>query len=211
MAGYKTIGREITVEQVIGKSRFICHIKPVGSKDEAEVFISSIKGSHRDAAHNVPAYVVGEQSELQWASDDGEPSGTSGGPILHMLIHEGLTNVALVVTRYFGGIKLGTGGLVRAYTSTVKLGLDTSGICHYQERSVFTIKMAYAHYGKLQNRTEAFSFEVKDAKFDEVVTVTLSVEPENLKELRQSILDLTAGSCVFLDEIREMALVRHGG
>ncbi len=206
MIGYKTVRQEITAEQIIEKSRFICHIKPVGSKEEAEVFISAIKGSHRDAAHNVPAYVLGEQSELQWASDDGEPSGTSGAPILQMLVKEGLTNVAVVVTRYFGGIKLGTGGLVRAYTSTVKLAVEASGICRYQEMAVFSVDLAYSHYGKLQNMADELGFKLKSPVFGETIAVTLSVVPAKLQELKQFLLDMTAGSCRFFDEITEMAL-----
>ena len=207
MLSYKTIGQEATAEQIIEKSRFICHIKPVGSKEEAEVFISTIRGNYRDAAHNVPVYVIGAQSEQQWTSDDGEPSGTSGGPMLNLLIKEGLTNVVVVVTRYFGGIKLGPGGLVRAYSSTLKMALSVAGICRYREVAVFSTTMAYTSYGKFQNKIDSLDMAVKNVSFDEEVTVRIAIPPEKLQEIKQYLLDLTSGTCRFSPDHREMARV----
>ncbi|HUM55793.1 MAG TPA: YigZ family protein, partial [Bacillota bacterium] len=105
---YKTVAGEASARQTIEKSRFIARIKPVSSKKEADDFIEGIRKKNKDATHNVPAMVLGDKFQIQWASDDGEPQGTSGAPILYMLIREGITNVVVVVTRYFGGIKLGT-------------------------------------------------------------------------------------------------------
>lgn len=115
---YKTIAKEAEATQIIERSRFIAHVKPVETREEAENFITEIKAKYRDATHNVPAMVIGDKLQIQWASDDGEPQGTSGAPMVQMLVKEGITNIVVVVTRYFGGIKLGTGGLVRAYTSS---------------------------------------------------------------------------------------------
>ena len=126
---YKTVKKEAEAEQIIEKSRFTAHVKPVETKEEADEFIASVKSRYKDATHNVPAMVLGDKFQIQWASDDGEPQGTSGAPIVQMLVKEGITNVAVVVTRYFGGIKLGTGGLVRAYTSSAKLGIDAAQVC----------------------------------------------------------------------------------
>ena len=123
---YKTIAKEACAEQIIEKSRFITYIKPISTKEEGDEFIAGIKKKHRDATHNVPCMVVGDKMQIQWASDDGEPQGTSGLPMLQMLVNREITNVCVVVTRYFGGIKLGTGGLVRAYTSSAKLGLEAA-------------------------------------------------------------------------------------
>ena len=109
MVNYKTVAEEASAEQIIEKSKFIGYIRSVESRDEAEAFIKEIRTMHKNATHNVPAYIIGEKSQLQWASDDGEPSGTSGAPMLHLLAGEGITSVVIVVTRYFGGIKLGTG------------------------------------------------------------------------------------------------------
>ena len=117
---YKTVRKEGEAIQVIEKSRFIGHVRSVESRSEADEFIASVKAEYKDANHNVPAIVIGDKAQIQWASDDGEPQGTSGAPMVQMMVKEGLTNLAVVVTRYFGGIKLGTGGLVRAYTGTAK-------------------------------------------------------------------------------------------
>ena len=142
MIKYKTIMKEAEIEQTIDRSRFIGHVKPVESREEAEAFISEIRSKHKTATHNVPAFVIGDQFQLQWASDDGEPQGTSGAPIVQMLVKEGVTNIAVVITRYFGGIKLGTGGLVRAYTGTTKLALEESGICAVKELNELKKKLS---------------------------------------------------------------------
>ena len=126
---YNTVEKEGTAEQTIERSRFIAYVKPVSSKEEADDFVAEIRRKHRDATHNVPAMVIGDKMQIQWASDDGEPQGTSGAPMVKMLTAAGITDAVIVVTRYFGGIKLGTGGLARAYTSTAKLGLEAAGIC----------------------------------------------------------------------------------
>ena len=159
MVYYKTAAKYGEVEQTIEKSRFIGYIKPVQNREEAEAFIAEIRALHRSATHNVPAYVIGEKSEMQWASDDKEPSGTAGAPILHLLNGEGITNVAVVVTRYFGGIKLGTGGLARAYGGTARLALDAAGVAEVKEMDLLTFGIDYTYYGKIQNseKTAAIS------------------------------------------------------
>lgn len=113
---YKTVRRAGEKEIVIKKSRFIGHVRPVETEDEAIAFIEEIKKKHWNATHNCSAYMIGERDEIQKQSDDGEPSGTAGKPILEVIKNQGLKNVAIVVTRYFGGIMLGAGGLIRAYT-----------------------------------------------------------------------------------------------
>lgn len=148
---YKTVRREAEATQTIEKSKFIAYVKPVESKEEAEAFIAAIRKKHRDATHNVPAMVIGDKFQIQWASDDGEPQGTSGAPMVQMLVKEGVTNVVVVVTRYFGGIKLGTGGLVRAYTSSAKLGLAAAEVCSVQEICSMNVTVDYTYLQKLQN------------------------------------------------------------
>ena len=168
MVYYKTAAKYGEVEQTIEKSRFIGYIKPVQNREEAEAFIAEIRALHRSATHNVPAYVIGEKSEMQWASDDKEPSGTAGAPILHLLNGEGITNVAVVVTRYFGGIKLGTGGLVRAYTSSAKLGLEAAGVCSVREMAELTVKIDYPYLAKIQNMaSEQLDLEEADREGEE--------------------------------------------
>ena len=208
MIKYKTIFKEAETEQVIDKSRFIGHVKPVESRDEAEAFIYEIRSRHKAATHNVPAFVIGDQFQLQWASDDGEPQGTSGAPIVQMLVKEGITNIAVVITRYFGGIKLGTGGLVRAYTGTTKLALGESGICAVKELNELKIKLDYTFHGKLQNLVSNGQFEIQNTVFEDMVTVDLIVEPEITQEVKTLISNLTGGTAVILLESKKLAKVQ---
>ena len=131
---YKTIEKDGQAEQTIEKSKFIAYARYASSKEDAYAFVSDIKKMNKNATHNVPVIVIGDKFQIQWASDDGEPQGTSGSPILQMLVKEEITNVAIVVTRYFGGIKLGTGGLIRAYTSSAKLAINDAGFCEVREK-----------------------------------------------------------------------------
>ena len=124
---YRTIKEYGEDEVIINKSRFIGYSSPINSEEEAIDFINLIKSKHKDATHNVYAYVFGEESNIQRFNDDGEPSGTAGIPVLEVIKKEDLRNIVVVVTRYFGGVKLGGGGLIRAYTKGAKLGID-SGI-----------------------------------------------------------------------------------
>lgn len=195
MANYKTVASQAEAEQTIEKSRFIGYIKPVESKEEADAFISEIKTMHRSATHNVPAMVIGENSNIQWASDDGEPSGTSGAPMLHMLVGEGITNTVIVVTRYFGGIKLGTGGLVRAYTSTARLALEAAGICEVMELDEISFGLDYTHYGKLQNMEQTGLFTITDTVFEDRVKLKLQAEPANTEEILRALSEMTGGVC----------------
>lgn len=195
MTYYKTVARQAEAEQVIEKSRFIGYIKPVESREEAEAFIKEIKILHRSATHNVPAYIIGDKSQLQWASDDGEPSGTSGAPMLHMIAEEGITNVVIVVTRYFGGVKLGTGGLVRAYTGTARLALGEAGLCEVKELDLLKFKLDYTYFGKIQNMEQSGEFRIRDSVFEDVVSLTLETDPEHTDSLIKQLSELTGGAC----------------
>ena len=138
------------------------------SREEADAFLAEIREKYKDATHNVPAMVVGDKSQIQWASDDGEPQGTSGAPMVQMMVKEGLTNLIVVVTRYFGGIKLGTGGLVRAYTSSAKLGLEAAGVCSVREMVELTVKIDYPYLAKIQNMaSEQLDLEEADREGEE--------------------------------------------
>ena len=195
MVNYKTAASEAEAEQTIEKSRFIGYIKPVETREEAESFIAEIRSRHKGATHNVPAYVIGDNAQLQWASDDGEPSGTSGAPVLHMLVGEGLTNVVMVITRYFGGIKLGTGGLVRAYTSTARLALDASGICQVSELDELSFSLDYSLYGRMQNLEQTGLFVIDDAVFTDRVSLRVHTDPENTQQLLTTLSEITGGNC----------------
>ena len=207
MIQYKTILKEASAEQIIDKSRFITYVCPVESKEEADLFIAGIKAKHKDATHNVPAMVIGEKFQIQWASDDGEPQGTSGAPMVQMLVKEGITNIAVVVTRYFGGIKLGTGGLVRAYTSSAKLGIEAAGQCEVKDMLVVTTKMDYTYLSKLQNYAQNGVFSIEDLIYEDMVKAVLSVEPEERESLMELLANLTSGSYELVEEKVELVKV----
>lgn len=204
MFRYRTVQKEGSAERTIEKSKFIGYVRPVETREEAEAFFEEIRSMHRGATHNVPAMVIGEAFNLQWASDDGEPQGTSGAPMVQMLVKEGITNVAIMVTRYFGGIKLGTGGLVRAYTGTAKAALEAAGLCQVREMDILKIKMDYSCYGKLQNLAEEGAFQIRDAVFEDMVILNLAAEPERLGEVRGIVSNLTAGQGIELGIAREL-------
>lgn len=209
MIRYKTVMKEAEAEQIIDKSRFIGHVRPVDSREEAEAFILEIRSKHKTATHNVPAFVIGEQFQIQWASDDGEPQGTSGAPMVQMLVKEGITNLALVVTRYYGGIKLGTGGLVRAYTGTAKLALEAAGICDVKELDELKVRLDYTFYGKLQNLALNGNFTIGDAVFEDTVIANLVMEPESKEEIKSMLSNLTGGNALILGENRQLVKVKR--
>ncbi|MCR2802361.1 YigZ family protein [Paenibacillus soyae] len=176
---YKTVRTEANKEIVIKKSRFIGHAKPVESEDEAVAFIDEIKRLHRAATHNCSAYVVGERDQFQKASDDGEPSGTAGKPILEVIKNKGLKNVAVVVTRYFGGIMLGAGGLVRAYTDGAVAGIEAADEIEMVLHREVRITVDYTWYGKLENEWRGRGTKLGGTEFTDNVTVLcLPEEPE---------------------------------
>ncbi len=208
MTEYKTVAREASAEQTIEKSKFIGYIRSAGTREEAEEFIAEIRSKHRDATHNVPAFVIGDEMQLQWASDDGEPAGTSGAPVLRFLTGEGITNAVIVITRYFGGIKLGTGGLVRAYTGTARLVLKEAGVCLVREMDRLSFSIDYATYGKLQRMEGDGIFKIDSASFEDVVKIALVTECENTDRLKARLSDLTGGACSGSKIVLEKVIVK---
>ena len=203
---YSTLCKEAEAEQTVERSRFIAHVRPVSSREEADAFIGEIKKKYKDATHNVPAMVIGDKMQIQWASDDGEPQGTSGAPIVRLLTAEGITDTAVVVTRYFGGVKLGTGGLVRAYTSSAKLGLEAAGTCSVEQRLCLSVGLDYSHLARLR-KLAGDDFEILDLSYGEKIQAELSCQPENRVRLESLLADLTAGRYDVLHE--EIRAVRH--
>lgn len=193
MIRYKTVAKSAFVEQVIERSRFIGYIAPAESREEAGEFIRTIRKKHYDATHNVPAFVIGEQSEIQWASDDGEPSGTSGAPVLHYFTGEGITNTVIVITRYFGGTKLGTGGLVRAYSSTARMAVQEAGLYEVREMDRLTFKMDYSYLGKIQSLAQEDRFRIAETVYEDRITLSLLSEPENTAAVLTLLSELTGG------------------
>lgn len=190
---FRTAYKVGEAEYVIEKSRFIAHVQPVESYEEAKEFVNIIKNNYKDATHNVPAIICGNKQEIQWASDDGEPSGTSGLPILKMIADEGLTNIVVVVTRYFGGVKLGTGGLARAYTAAAKLGLEAAGVCNVMESCIMIYTLDYSYLSKLKNLETGGIFKIINIEYTDNVKVTLQCLKEDEEKVVSMVLDLTAG------------------
>ena len=199
MKRYTTVAKEAEAEQTIDRSRFIAHIARAFSKEEADAYIASIRAKYRDATHNVPAFIVGEKSELKWTSDDGEPQGTSGPPMLQMLEREGLTNVVCVVTRYYGGIKLGTGGLVRAYTSSAKLALESAGKHTVRDVTRMRVEIPYTLLGKLQNLEKSEPFAIEEIAYTDTVTLTLSMDLEDEERVQAILMEMSAGTAKILE------------
>lgn len=190
-ATYKTIKTDGLAETEIKKSRFLCHLKRVTSEEEAKAFIQGIKKEHWKANHNCSAYLIGEHSEIQRSSDDGEPSGTAGVPMLEVLKKNDLINVCVVVTRYFGGIKLGAGGLIRAYSHAVSHGLQTVGLVMGKLQQEISLDLDYSLLGKLQNSLPETT--IKETIFTEKVTVICRVDEEQVENFEAEIIDLLQG------------------
>jgi len=193
--GYKTIKAPVKSEFKVKKSKFIGYLLPVETKEAAEQFIEKICKKNYDANHNVPVYIIGEASDIQKYSDDGEPSGTAGMPILDVLKNEGITNIAVVVTRYFGGTKLGTGGLVRAYTKSLTLALEGATILEKKEYIASKMLLDYTMHGKFINYIKNNSAIVlADENFTDQVEIKMFIKPEKFDKIRDEINDLSAGT-----------------
>ena len=190
---FTTVEKEATAEQTIERSRFIAQIRRADSREEAEAFIASVRGRYKDATHNVPAFVIGEKQDLQWASDDGEPQGTSGAPMVQLLVKEGLSNVVVVVTRYFGGIKLGTGGLVRAYSSSARLALDAAGRHSVKDVRHVELSLPYNLLGKAQNLARELPFDITGVIYTDTVQIGLDFEPEDEAKVLPVFSEMTSG------------------
>ena len=188
-AEYKTIKEIAKAELNIERSKFISHISYANSREEAEAFIHMIKAEYKDATHNVSSFVIGPKMELKWATDDGEPQGTAGMPILK----QGITNTAVVVTRYFGGKKLGTGGLVRAYTDSTLEAIKASGLCEVYKIASIKARIDYSSYSKLIKLSLPFYMEIVSTEFQDAVLVEIDFDPERLEELKDAIDNLSRG------------------
>ncbi|WP_239614788.1 YigZ family protein [Cohnella mopanensis] len=196
LARYTTVRQFGSDEIVIKKSRFIGHAKPVETEEEAVAFIEELKKKYWDATHNCSAYLIGERDQFQKALDDGEPSGTAGKPILEVIKNRGLKNVVVIVTRYFGGIMLGAGGLVRAYTDGAVTGIDAAEpIIKVLHREVL-VDVDYTWYGKLENELRGRGFRVGDVSFTDRVLVTCLPEAGEAERFQAWITDITQGQAI---------------
>ncbi|MBC2376106.1 YigZ family protein [Listeria welshimeri] len=190
---YLTIQSDGKHEIIIEKSRFICHIMRVTTESEAQTFIQTIKKEHRDATHNCSAYIIGENDQFQKAHDDGEPSGTAGVPMLEVLKKKKLKNIAVVVTRYFGGTKLGAGGLVRAYGSAVSETIQTIGIVECTLATIIKCSFAYSLVGKIENALEQKNYQINDKEFTDKVIFHVFVDNDDIPHFRKWITEMANG------------------
>ena len=189
---YKTIIEPGTGEYVEKKSRFIGYVRHVESEEEADAFILEIKKKHFDARHNCSAYSVGEDKVIQRFSDDGEPSGTAGKPILEVITGDGLHNVCIVVTRYFGGTLLGTGGLVRSYTEAAKECISDTIIVTKKCIIPLTISTNYNDLGKIQYILGQDGIRTRDMIYEENVTFTAEIPVDDIEQAEKKIIEVTA-------------------
>ena len=202
---FRTIKEDGQVQEEIKKSRFICHTKRVYSEEEARDFITAIKKEHYKATHNCSAFIIGERSEIKRTSDDGEPSGTAGVPMLGVLENHNLTNVCVVVTRYFGGIKLGAGGLIRAYAGSVALAVKEIGIIEIKEQAGIAIQMSYTQYQEYSNFLKEHNLIELDTNFTDQVDTMIYVDKEDKENIKAALVEFFNGKVTLTDQgLREV-------
>ena len=204
---YRTISQDGQAQEEIKKSRFICHAKRVYSEEEARDFIAAIKKEHYKATHNCSASIVGEKSEIKRTSDDGEPSGTAGVPMLGVMENHQVTNVCFVVTRYFGGIKLGAGGLIRAYAGSVALTIKEIGLIEIKEQAGLRLKMSYSQYQNFDNFLKAENLMEFDTEFTDLVATTIYIDKQEKEPLEQKLVEFFNGKIQIDDQgLREVEI-----
>lgn len=197
----KTVYRGGENEIVEKKSRFIATVIPAEDEETALAFVESMKKKYWNASHNCYAYVIGERSELQRCSDDGEPGGTAGRPMLDVLLGEEIHNVAVVVTRYFGGTLLGTGGLVRAYSQAAKAGLEAAAVITKIWGSKLIIHTDYTGLGKIQYILGQRGLKIIDSQYTDQVVLTVLIPETELKEVQEELVEGTNGqACLEVEE-----------
>jgi uncharacterized YigZ family protein len=179
----------------IQKSRFIAQIKRAETENEAQEFIQMIKKKHWNATHNCSAYLIGEHDQIQKANDDGEPSGTAGVPILEVLKKRNLKDTVVVITRYFGGIKLGAGGLIRAYGKSTTEGLDAIGIVERRLVNIMHVKIDYTWLGKIERELRASAFKIKDIHYLDIVEIEAYVDENQASSFSEWMVEQTNGQC----------------
>lgn len=189
---YKTVKIESSDEFTEKRSRFIGYVKPVKTEAEATEFINSIRSKHWDARHNVYAYSLRE-GNIKRYSDDGEPSGTAGMPVLDVITKNDVYDVCVVVTRYFGGVLLGTGGLVRAYSQGSKIALEAGQVVLMQNCLVCSLTCSYNQYGKISSLIPDNGGVIDDSVFETDVKLSFHIKPDGLPALKKKLADLTSG------------------
>nr|WP_144927316.1 YigZ family protein [Paenibacillus bovis] len=203
LPNYFTVKEHGEHEIVIQKSRFIAHVKRAETEEEAQNFIQEIKKQHWNATHNCSAYMIGEHDQIQKANDDGEPSGTAGVPMLEVLKKRNLKDTVVVVTRYFGGIKLGAGGLIRAYGKATSEGINAVGVVERKLMAIMHVKADYTWLGKLENEIRSSQYLLKEIHYSDLVEVEVYVEDAQTEAFSEWITELTNGQATITVEKSE--------
>ncbi|BAK17719.1 uncharacterized conserved protein [Solibacillus silvestris StLB046] len=187
-------------EIIISKSRFLTYVERVETEEEAILFIDKIKKMHTSATHNCSCYMIGEHDQIQKANDDGEPSGTAGVPMLEVLKKQGLKDTVVVVTRYFGGIKLGGGGLIRAYSKATTEGIAAAQVVERKLHYLMKIEIDYVWLGKLENEIRGSHYPLHDIQYAENVEIYVHVLKEEEQTFIDWITELTNGQAAIKNE-----------
>lgn len=207
---YKIVYRGGQGEITEKKSRFIAHVHPAANEEEAIAFIGQVKKQHWEARHNCHAYVIGPHREITRCSDDGEPSGTAGRPMLEVLLGNGLSDTVVVVTRYFGGVLLGTGGLARAYSAAVREGLAHAVIAEKSEGALYELCTDYQELGKIQYLAGEQGIPVIDADYGQDVKLKLAIPKEKDGQFFATVTEVTSGKAQHR-KIRELCFAEVDG
>ena len=207
MKNFKTIfeGEIFTAEYEIKKSIFLSAVKHVETEESAREFLQEMKKKYFDATHNCSAWILGENGDKQKSNDDGEPGGTAGNPILDAIKKNELTNIAVVVTRYFGGIKLGAGGLIRAYSHTAALGIANSKIVQMTTFQKIAVTLEYPFLAQVDNFLRNKKIRVENSEYAVDVTINILIEPEGVESFLEDLTELTAAN--FLADVQEKILI----
>jgi uncharacterized YigZ family protein len=211
LSRYLTVKKEACEHEInIQKSRFIAHIKRAETEAEAQEFIQTLKKKYWDASHNCSAYLIGENDQIQKANDDGEPSGTAGVPILEVLKKKKLKDTVVVITRYFGGIKLGAGGLIRAYGKATSEGLNTGGIVERRLVQIVHVTIDYTWLGKIEKELRASEYEIKQINYLDKVEIETYIKMEQKELFKNWIIEQTngqvkvcEGNCLYMEHFVE--------
>ncbi|KLI98470.1 YigZ family protein [Streptomyces albidoflavus] len=194
---YRTVAREGVHETEINRSRFLCTLAPAATEEEAQAVIARVRRAHADATHNCYAYVIGADASVQKAADDGEPGGTAGVPMLQMLLRRDIRYAVAVVTRYYGGVKLGAGGLIRAYGGSVGEALDALGTRTRRRFRLASVTVGHERAGRLQNDLRAAGRTIRDVHYGERVTLHIGLPDAEVEAFRSWLADATAGEAEF--------------
>lgn len=186
-------GGPVTAEIEVKRSRFLCALEPVETEEAARAVIEAARKAHWDARHHCSAFILGERRDVRRSNDDGEPSGTAGMPMLDVLVGAELTNVVAVVTRWFGGTLLGTGGLVKAYGDAVREAVAAAPVDTYERRRVVAVQLPIADVGRVEHAVRADGVVVQDVAYGASARLTLAVPADGLDGLEHHLASLTGG------------------